>query len=275
MAFLDTLLSRSIPPKPWLAGEKIPWNEAGFSERMLKEHLSQDHNAASRRMEIIDQHISWIDQFIDKENARILDLGCGPGLYSQRLAKRGHRCTGIDFGPASIAYAREQAADESLEITYRLEDIRDARFGTGYDLVIFIFGEFNAFTPRDAAKILDKAADALTPGGRLLIEPHPFDFVQRIGSMAASWSAAHSGLFSPRPHLWLREHFWDSDSSVAVTRHSIVEDDSVNMHYENLQAYTNEAYQTMLESAGFDKIELRDAIGPKHDDLFAITAKKR
>lgn len=35
----------------------------------------------------------------------MLDLGCGPGLYSHRLATLGHRVHGIDFGPASIAYA--------------------------------------------------------------------------------------------------------------------------------------------------------------------------
>jgi predicted TPR repeat methyltransferase len=43
---------------------------------------------------------------LQSEPQRILDLGCGPGLYTQRLASLGHTCVGIDISPASIAYAR-------------------------------------------------------------------------------------------------------------------------------------------------------------------------
>ena len=44
-----------------------------------------------------------------ERGARVLDLGCGPGLYTTRLAKLGHTCVGIDFSPASIAYAKAEA----------------------------------------------------------------------------------------------------------------------------------------------------------------------
>ena len=46
---LTDLIQRDIAPKPWAEGEKIPWNDPEFSRRMLKEHLSQKHDAASRR----------------------------------------------------------------------------------------------------------------------------------------------------------------------------------------------------------------------------------
>ena len=101
------IIHRQDHPKPWAEGEKIPWNDPEFSKRMLREHLSQEHDAASRRFEIIDKHVSWIHNHILNGNpTRILDLGCGPGLYTNRLARLGHQCVGIDFSPASIAYAR-------------------------------------------------------------------------------------------------------------------------------------------------------------------------
>ncbi|MEK9676502.1 MAG: class I SAM-dependent methyltransferase, partial [Chloroflexota bacterium] len=59
MKFSD-VLNRKIPPEPWSEGEKIPWDEPEFSRRMLKYHLSQDSDAASRRTEIIDSHVEWI-----------------------------------------------------------------------------------------------------------------------------------------------------------------------------------------------------------------------
>lgn len=106
---LHDLILNSRPLTPWSQGEKIPWDDLKFSARMLKEHLSQSHNAASRRTQKIEQHVHWIHQFILKEQpANILDLCCGPGFYTHRLNQLGHTCTGIDFGPASIAYAQKQ-----------------------------------------------------------------------------------------------------------------------------------------------------------------------
>jgi len=127
---LIDIIRRQSVPKPWDEGEKIPWNDPDFSRRMLNEHLSQEHDAASRRFEIIDKHVKWIHNQVLKGNpTRILDLGCGPGLYTNRLARLGHRCVGIDFSPASIAYAREQAEEAGLECTYIHQDIRAADYG--------------------------------------------------------------------------------------------------------------------------------------------------
>ena len=107
---LIDIIHRPANPVPYSEGEKIPWNDPVFSARMLREHLSQAHDAASRRFETIDKHVAWIHRTIlAGRPAKILDLGCGPGLYASRLARLGHTCAGIDFSPASIAYAREQA----------------------------------------------------------------------------------------------------------------------------------------------------------------------
>ena len=43
------VIQRSPAPVPWAEGENIPWHDPAFSERMLTEHLSQAHDAASRR----------------------------------------------------------------------------------------------------------------------------------------------------------------------------------------------------------------------------------
>jgi SAM-dependent methyltransferase len=43
-------------------------------------------------------------------NARILDVGCGSGWFTRRLARDGYRVTGIDVDAAVIAYARAHRA---------------------------------------------------------------------------------------------------------------------------------------------------------------------
>lgn len=85
---------------------KIPRDDPAFSQRMLENHLSQEHDWASRRQAVIEQQVAWIAGQLPA-GARILDLGCGPGFYTRLLAERGFCCTGVDFhrrrspGPAS------------------------------------------------------------------------------------------------------------------------------------------------------------------------------
>ena len=57
---LADIVARTPDPEPWSEGDKIPWNDPDFSERMLREHLSQDHDLASRRLEVIEAHVAWI-----------------------------------------------------------------------------------------------------------------------------------------------------------------------------------------------------------------------
>ena len=134
-------------------GAKIPWNEPGFSQRMLANHLDQKHDWASRRNAIVSRQTAWIAGQLQC-TSRILDLGCGPGLYTQNLAALGHHCTGVDFSPASIAYARKQAEDSGLALEYALCDVRSYTSGQKFDCIIMTFGEFNVFIRQEAAAIL-------------------------------------------------------------------------------------------------------------------------
>ncbi len=253
MDLLD-IVRRTSRPKPWAEGDNIPWNEPAFSERMLKEHLSQSHDAASRRSETIDRHVQWIHgDLLSGQQSRILDLGCGPGLYLQRLARLGHECVGIDFSPASIAYAAEEAKRQDLGIVYSKEDLRSAEFGTGFDLVMLIFGELNVFAPQDAEAILRKACDALTHRGSLLLEVHSFDAIRRRGQESPSWYSAESGLFSDGPHVCLQENSWDDGTRTATTRYYIVDvaTGDVTRHAQSFQAYSDDEYESLLVGCGF------------------------
>ena len=85
---------------------------------MLEAHLNPTWDAASRRPEIIDKTVAWIDKNYLKKSSTILDLGCGPGLYAERLAECGHLVTAIDFSKRSIDYAIERNNENKLNINY-------------------------------------------------------------------------------------------------------------------------------------------------------------
>ena len=277
---IEEIVQRRIPPEPWSEGDKIPWHEPEFSERMLREHLSQEHDLASRRLSVIDAHVDWIhNRLLQGKPARVLDLGCGPGFYTSRLAGMGHSCTGIDFSPASIRHARQQAGAEQSSCTYVQEDLRRADFGTGFDLVMFVFGELNVFRPAEAEAILRKAGTALAPGGVLLLEVHRFGAVEEAGKQTPFWNAAEGGLFAATPHVWLQESFWDATAQAAVMRYFVIDvGGAVRRMTQTIQAYTDDDYQRMLERSGFASVEILPSFRPSEDqnrdNLMLIVARK-
>jgi cyclopropane fatty-acyl-phospholipid synthase-like methyltransferase len=260
---LKEIIKRKLPPGPWEEGDKIPWNDPLFSERMLKKHLSQEHDWASRRLSIVDRHVDWIEAHFLKPRCRVLDLGCGPGLYSHRLAGRGHNCLGLDFSPASIAHAKAQASADGLSARYHLADVRTAAFGEEFDLVMMIFGEFNVFRESEAENILNKAWSCMKEGGVILIEGHTYKEVKRQGLSPSYWESTQSGLFADRPYLQLEEHFWHADCTASTTRYLIIDlHDGTTTHYAStMKAYTDKQYQRMLEKAGFSHIRRFQQMG--------------
>jgi SAM-dependent methyltransferase len=278
MQLID-IIQRSSPPIPWAEGDNIPWNEPGFSSRMLKEHLSQDHDAASRRFSIIDRHVDWIhSDLLSKQPASILDLGCGPGLYTSRLAAKGHSCIGIDYSPASIEYAVSNSLATNLACTYLCQDIRLAEYPTKVALVMLIYGEFNIFQPQHAKKILAKAWQSLTPGGILLLEPHSYQLIEKMGHEPASWYGSHRGLFSDQPYLLLQENYWQEEQHVTTTRHFAIDSSSaeVTRYAQSFQAYQEEEYGQLLSDSGFEAIKILPGITGEEltPGLMAIIARK-
>jgi SAM-dependent methyltransferase len=279
---LSDIVNRLPDPTPWSEGDNIPWHDPAFSKRMLKEHLSQEHSAASRIFEVVDQHVDWIHhRLLSGQPTRLLDLGCGPGLYSSRLAVLGHECHGIDYSPASIAYAQEQASREDLACTYLLQDLRTAAYGTGYGLAMQIFGELNVFRPREAKSILRRANHALTIHGLLLLEVHTYAVVQRLGEQAPTWYSSAGGLFSDKPHLRLQESFWEPDGKTATIRHFVIDaaTGKVTRYAQSLQAYTKAQYRSLLVECGFDDVEFFPSLTgneiASEQNLFVVVGRKR
>lgn len=246
---------------------------------MLREHLSQAHDGASRRFAIIDGHVAWIHrELLGGSPSRILDLGCGPGLYANRLAALGHACTGIDFSPASIAYAREVAAAGLIPAAYVQGDLRSAAFGSGYDLAMFLYGELNIFRPAEALDILRRAAGALAPGGRLLAEVSTATAVRAIARSGRRWYSAPAGLWSDEPHLCLEESAWDGGTRTCTARHYIIDARTagVQRHAVTYQAYTGGELRRLLRQAGFGGVSLMDGVGgvPRQDGFMAFVAQR-
>jgi SAM-dependent methyltransferase len=281
MKTLLDIVDRASNPAPWSEGDNIPWNDPEFSERMLAEHLSQEHDLASRKSSTIDEHVEWIfSTVLDGRPGRLLDLGCGPGLYVHRLTAKGCECVGVDFSPASTRHARETAAANDLPCRFIDADVREAAFGDGFDLVMMIYGQFNVFQRDRAVEILAKAYAALQPGGRLLLELQAAEQIKKGGEAGPSWYSAASGLFSSQPHLVLQENFWDAEAAASTTRFIAIDASTgaVSSYALSNEAYTEQELDNALHEAGFNEVErfpsLNGKAGSGEADLPVVVARR-
>ena len=234
--------------------EAVPWNDPEFSARTLRHHLSQDHDWVSRRAEVIERQAAWLAGRLPA-GGRVLDLACGPGLYTHLLARRGFRTVGVDFSPAAIAYARQRAAEDGLPAEYAEADIRGYRPEGLFDCVLFVFGEFNEFAPDAARLILETARAALAPGGFLLLEEHTFEAVRESGQAPPSWwtSPENQGILSGRPHICFQENTWDSEAARAALSYFVLDAGTAEIRFfRSVQTgYTPARLRELLTGIGF------------------------
>ena len=276
--YLNTIIDQAVDEETlWDRAYKIPWDDPGFSRRMLAEHLSQEHDLASRKREIIRTQVRWIHENIcNNTPAKLLDIGCGPGLYIEQFAALDYDCCGIDFSPASIEYAKNQLGDKAKLIE---GDIRSAEFGGGYDLALMVFGEFNVFSPDECRLILKKTFKALSPGGKLLLEAHTFEAVERIGRTPNSWYKSGPGLmglFSDDPHICLTENHWLEKQQTALQQFHILDaaDRTTTSYRSTTKAWTNDQYRDLLKEAGFANVTIHSDWPVHSQDLQLLEARK-
>jgi SAM-dependent methyltransferase len=280
---ISDIIKRLQPAPPWEYGEKIPWNEPEFSARMLQFHLAQDSDWASRRAEFIQRHVDWVSGQLPSSGARVLDLACGPGFYTQILAEQGHRCVGVDFSPASIDYAKKRAAESGQKISYLLQDIRRYESAELFDCVLFVFGEFNVFSAPDAHALLAKISGLLKPGGLFILEGHTFAAVEESGLAAPTWwtCGPGEGLLSDKPHLCLQENYWDEGLSTATTRYFAVNaaGSTARMFCSSITGYREADYERMHAEAGLADLRLLNSEewpkgGPFEGQMVTMVSRK-
>ncbi|MFC2095580.1 class I SAM-dependent methyltransferase [Candidatus Bipolaricaulota bacterium] len=95
---------------------------------------------------------------------RVLDLGCGPGHESMRLASAGARVLGLDFSEGCINLARKRCPQCQFEVA----DFRtlDTRFGKFHG--VFAAASIIHVSPDDLANVMDRIAGVLKNAGHLL-----------------------------------------------------------------------------------------------------------
>jgi len=252
---LSLLQELQHKPAPFTPGEPLFWDDPHISKGMLASHLNPKVDLASRRPETIERSIEWIVSTLGfQEGDAVLDLGCGPGLYAARLAQRGLQVTGVDTSKCSIAFAREQAAAEGLEITYRYQNYLKLEDAACYDAALLIFGDFCPLNPDQRGQLLANVQHALKPGGYFVLDVSTPLHHQRYNA-GQDWYAVESGFWRPRPHLVLNRHFEYPEQMIALDQMIVIDEGGTLKVYRNwFQDYTPETIAAELTQGGFEMV---------------------
>jgi SAM-dependent methyltransferase len=101
-----------------------------------------------------------------------LDLGCGEGGDALWLAERGWHVVAVDISDTALKRASEDAEVRGLggRIDFQPHDLSESFPQGTFDLVSAQF--LHSTLPLDRTRIFKRAADAIRPGGLLLIVDH-------------------------------------------------------------------------------------------------------
>lgn len=108
--------------------------------------------------------LDYVDTRAPLAGKTVLDVGCGGGLLSEAMARRGAKVTGIDMGANAIDVAKLHLHISQLEVDYRIANVQDVAAETPGEYDIVTCMELLEHVPSPAALI--SACAALTkPGG--------------------------------------------------------------------------------------------------------------
>jgi SAM-dependent methyltransferase len=227
------------------------WTDPHIANQMLEAHLDPNTDAASFKPEFIDRSVEWILSLPLPENARLLDIGCGPGLYTKRFAGRGLCVTGLDFSENSINYARGRDALSE----YIIGDYLEMEFDGVFDIVTLIQCDYGALIPDERRNLLRRVFRALKPGGLFLFDV----FTPLTGKGKHDYTRwevnPNGGFMSPNPHICLYADYYYGETA-AGSRTVMIDEQGVRCWnlwdcYFTKQSLTDEVTLVGFYEVGF------------------------
>lgn len=234
------------------------WTDDHVSARMLECHLDPTSDLASRRPEAIDKIVGWMDARIGLSGKSVCDLGCGPGLYAERMAALGARVTGIDFSHRSLAHASRSAAAKGLEVDYRHGDYLKSDLPKEMDVVSLIYGDFCVLSPAKRRDLLARIHAMLKPGGRFVFDLFSRDQFEKLAEGVRFERRLMNGFWAAGDYFGFAATLLYPEQHVALDRYLILEPKRRRDIYNWMQYFTPDEIVAELDEARFAAKEITD-----------------
>ncbi len=152
-----------------------------------------DPNRYARNARFVaDLGVGVVELLNPQPGERILDLGCGDGALTRKLAEMGCDVVGVDSSPQQIEAACKSGLDA------RVKDCQALDFDQEFDAV---FSNAALHWMKRADAVIEGVKRSLKPGGRFVAEMGGAGCVQRI-RRAVEEALSHRGVDAASRNPW-------------------------------------------------------------------------
>lgn len=235
-----------------------------------------DALTANVSYDTVSQVLSSLLTRYGKSRGLLLDLACGTGSVSVRLAKKGYEVIGVDLSPEMLSEAQNKAYSAGQNILFLCQDMTALDlYGTVDAAVCTLDGLCHLPNEESVQAALRKVSLFMNPGGVFLFDVN--------------------SVYKHRAVLGNNTFVYDTDDVYCVWQNTLLSDGvTVQMDLDFFEpvsdegdyvrqserfterAYPRETLEAMLKKAGFTVLDVFDGYSekPAHDTserlLFAV-----
>lgn len=247
-------------PSMYAESSKEFWDDAHISKCMLEAHLDKENDGASRKMETIQASVQWIGDYCkERKSKQLLDLGCGPGIYSELLNDEGFYVTGIDFSKRSIEYAKNHAKENNLKIKYYYQDYLKLNYENEFDVAILIYCDFGVLSPADRNSLLKRIYKSLKRDGILIMDVYNKPYLNSFHELKKA-SYENGGFWTANPHAVIQTNKYYNETGNTLEQYIIITEDDCECYNVWNQIYSKETLAEELRKAGFLMVDIFDDV---------------
>jgi len=186
----------------------------------------------------------------------VLDVPCGDGRLTIRLAAAGYAATGVDIAAGEVERARRLAAEAGVQARFAVGDLRALPDVGTVDAVVSWGNSFGYLTPRESAASLARMHAALRPGGRLILESLTVAESFLVGGVSPGAEYEYGGIT-----MTTTNHYRAAESRLESELVLTDADGRVERSRSVHHVHTTGEVVRMLEDAGFARVSLRGGDG--------------
>jgi SAM-dependent methyltransferase len=196
-----------------------------------------------------DKEVDALAELLPAPPARVLDVACGQGRHSIRLARRGYEVVGIDASASFLATARAAATGVPVAVEFVESDMRDLGYDQEFDVALSLFTSWGYFDDETNQHVLDRIARSLRPEGRLIIDLVHRDWLMRV-YQPKDWVELDDGSFA------IADRAFDPVAGVnTVTHRWRTTTGETRERQHRLRIYTATELNRMLRQSGLVSLD--------------------
>lgn len=255
------------------------WTDNYISKGMLEAHLNESLDSATRKIDFIKKSVDWICSILPPNKyQKLLDLGCGPGVYAELFYKKGYCVTGMDISKRSLDYAKSVALNNNMQIEYILGNYNQIDFNNHYDLITLIYCDFGVLPTETRKKLLKRIFVILNEGGGVLFDVYTPLKYQGMKE-TKEFEIADNGFWHENLCLSLNSFYRYDEDNTFLNQYTIVTEDGEITNYNVWEhTFTIEELEEDLKQAGFTNIKFYGDISGleynKSSQTICVLAKK-